>query len=224
MIGMTHEFDPNLLEACRYLLTCDNVMKEAEYFSGLAKYSDEPSETLWIIRTNAWVAVEMVESGEAPPDDALLFIAVEERIRLQQQQAHDRDVAAVRKWLKFTLLAILLPIAGLLGWVEVLVASISVERSSRQSHSWPSRNGSSSSRAPTESTCAESERHFDLRRPASQRSSVCDAGRRRELPLSSGRHLVDRGSGRHAVNMGRQLTAEDMAWRPGVPVNRLRWS
>ena len=114
-------YSDELLTAVRYLLTVADPIREAKYFSGLQQFTSEPSETLGIVRSNAYVALENCADPTEPviPED-YLFIQVEERI---QRKRSARLVSVVASWRDSSMFAAIVVSlsAGGLFWTEGLL-------------------------------------------------------------------------------------------------------
>lgn len=117
-------YSDELLTAVRYLLTVGDPMKEARYGSGLQRFTAEPSETLYIVRLNAYVALENYEKPTEPviPED-LLFIEVEGKI---QQQRSSRLGSEFGKWRYSLVFAATVAgvSAGSLFWMEGILWAV----------------------------------------------------------------------------------------------------
>jgi hypothetical protein len=79
-------YSRNLLDCVEYLLGTEDPAAEGRYFSGLQRYTAEPSETLAIIRENAYTVLSDYEEHEFGPSlpDELLFLEIEARIRQRE--------------------------------------------------------------------------------------------------------------------------------------------
>lgn len=114
-------YSDELLTAVRYLLTVADPIREAKYFSGLQQFTSEPSETLGIVRSNAYTALENCADPTEPVlSEDYLFIQVEERI---QQQRSTRLVGEVGSWRDTSIFAaaVVSLSAGGLFWTEGLL-------------------------------------------------------------------------------------------------------
>ena len=92
----TDRYPRELFDAARYLLATDDPSAEAAYGSGLNALTAEPSETLSIVRHNAFALATLQEAGTSIQEDAL-FVGVELRIQRGRREHISRSLRDRRR-------------------------------------------------------------------------------------------------------------------------------
>jgi len=114
-------YSNELLAAAKYLLTTANPIEEGRYSSGLAQFSPEPSETLAIVRQNAYTALENCENPELPIiSEDFWFIQVEEHIQRTQSTGLTRSWRNNLVTISIALTVVFVSIMGILGMQDLL--------------------------------------------------------------------------------------------------------
>ena len=121
-------YSDELLECVEYLLAVDNPLAETRYGGDFNRLTAEPSETLGIVRRNAYVAVDNCETGEYGPviPEDRLFVEVELKIQDRVVALASRSQGNFIRFMPYPAVAIVVAIAGLISGDEALWLAVEI--------------------------------------------------------------------------------------------------